>query len=158
MRIIFLDMDGVLCTTRAHYAQGYLNMPNHGFMDALDREGIGMLNKFNAEHPDVIYVLSSTWRKHHTKKEMEEWLKDKYGWNGKFHDDWRTDDGGPIRGNEIQRWLDKHQVDNYLILDDSSDMLPEQQYHFIHTDDYNGISFENYEHMEKVFADGNLAR
>lgn len=160
MKIIFLDMDGVLCTNRAHIAQGLQHMPgHHPFMDALDREGIGMLNRFNEEHPDILYVLSSTWRKTHSKRAMEEWLGDVYEWNGKFHDDWATDEKGPIRGNEIERWLEAHpDTENYIILDDNSDMLDSQKYHFVQTDEYNGITAENYWHMERIFADGNLAR
>lgn len=153
MRVIFLDMDGVLCTERAHIAQGYQNMSNHGgLMDALDREGVGMLNAFHNKYADTVYVLSSTWRRHHTRTEMEEWLQ-RYQWDGKFHDDWHT----PVfynqpRGDEIKDWLIRHpEVTNYIILDDSSDMLEEQKFHFVQTDDYNGIRSENYWHMERIF-------
>lgn len=151
MKIIFLDMDGVICTYRAHIAQGYQNMPNHGFMDALDREGVGMLNAFLDKFPDTKFVLSSTWRKHHTKQEMEDWLR-RYGWKGEFHPDWRTDEDGPIRGWEIERWLGNHKdVTNYIILDDDSDMMEHQKFHFVQTDGYNGITAENYWHMERIF-------
>jgi hypothetical protein len=152
VKIIFLDMDGVLCTNRAHIAQGYPHMPNHHpFMDALDREGVGMLTALERKVGNILYVLSSTWRKQHTKEEMEEYLK-RYNWTGEFHPDWRTDDLGPIRGNEIERWLQAHpDTDNYIILDDSGDMLESQKYHFVQTDEYNGIMAENYWHMERIF-------
>lgn len=154
MKIIFLDMDGVLCTNRAHTAQGLQHMPNHHpFMDALDREAIGMLNALTAQ-VYCKYVLSSTWRKQHSKEEMEEHLR-KYGWKGEFHEDWKTDHIGPIRGNEIQRWIDSHTWDNgnknYIILDDNDDMLGSQKFHFVQTDEYNGLTMENYWHMERIF-------
>jgi len=157
MKIIFLDMDGVLCTMRAHIGQGYQGMPNHGFMDAIDREGVSMLNAFCAKFPDTKYVLSSTWRKHHSKKAMEEWLQI-FDWKGEFHVDWKTDEDGPIRGNEIERWLLAHKdVTNYIILDDSSDMLDSQKFHFVQTDEYNGITAGNFWHMERIFRlDPNL--
>jgi hypothetical protein len=160
MRIIFLDMDGVLCTWRSHTAQGIQGMPNHDpFMDALDREAIGMLNKFNEKHPETYYVLSSTWRKHHTFEEMYVYMNDEYGFNGDWHHDWKTDEDGLIRGDEIDRWLQAHpDTNNYLILDDNSDMLESQKYHFVQTDDYNGLTMRNYWQMERIFAEGNIAR
>jgi hypothetical protein len=152
MKIIFLDMDGVLCTNRAHIAQGGIQgMPNHSFMDALDREGVGMLTAIEKKCGDILYVLSSTWRKRHTKKEMEDWLR-RYGWTGEFHPDWRTGELNGPRGLEIEEWLSRHpDTENYVILDDSGDMLESQKYHFVQTDDYNGIMAENYWHMERIF-------
>jgi hypothetical protein len=151
MKIIFLDMDGVLCTQRAHIAQGLQHMPNHHpFMDALDREAVGMLNAFTAQFYTK-YVLSSTWRKQHTQTEMEQHLR-KYGWKGEFHDDWKTDEDGPVRGWEIERWLGNHRdVTNYIILDDNSDMLDSQKFHFVQTDEWNGLTAQNYWQMEKIF-------
>ena len=157
MKIIFLDMDGVLCTNRAHVAQGLIDPENHGYMDALDREAVGMLNKLQEKHPDILYVLSSTWRKLHPRAWMEQHLR-KYNWKGEFHPDWKTDAEGIVRGEEIQRWLDAHRdVDTYVILDDDSDMLDKQNYHFVKTDSYNGITAENYWHMERIFQNGNMA-
>jgi hypothetical protein len=160
MKIIFLDMDGVLCTQRSHIAQGLQHMPDHHpFMDALDREGIGMLNKFNEKHPDVLYVLSSTWRKHHTLQQMIDYMCGVYGFNGEFHPDWKTVELSGPRGLEIQEWLARHpDTDNYLILDDNDDMLESQKYHFVQTDDFNGITMRNYWRMEQVFAEGNIVR
>lgn len=151
MKIIFLDMDGVLCTNRAHVAQGYQDMPNHGFMDALDREGVGMLNRIHNKYHPVQYVLSSTWRRFHTRTEMIEWLQ-RYGWTGEFHPDWATPYLGTIRGEEVKNWLDRHpEVSNYVILDDNSDMREDQKFHFVQTSDTDGISLRNYVQIEKVF-------
>lgn len=53
-----------------------------------------------------------------------------------------TDSRGSARGNEIQRWLDKHEdeVESYVILDDDNDMLEEQLFNFVQTDCYYGMS------------------
>lgn len=52
-----------------------------------------------------------------------------------------TDSKGSCRGEEIKRWLDEHdEVENYIILDDDSDMLNEQLTHFVQTDTYEGIT------------------
>lgn len=47
------------------------------------------------------------------------------------------------RGNEIQEWIDKHNVDSYVIFDDDNDMLPEQLPHFVQTNSVYGISSDN---------------
>jgi hypothetical protein len=151
MKIIFLDMDGVLCTFKAHLAQG---KPSkfHGFMEALDREAIGLLNYLH-DYPefDTKYVLSSAWRIFHTQEEMESHLKN-YGWTGIFHEDWKTNSFNSIRGEEIQEWLERHpEVDGYVILDDDNDMTEEQiANHFVHTDEYDGISFKQFIQAERI--------
>jgi hypothetical protein len=46
-----------------------------------------------------------------------------------------------LRGQEIQEWLDKHpEVEDYAILDDDSDMLPEQFVRFHHSDPWFGLT------------------
>lgn len=48
------------------------------------------------------------------------------------------------RGVEIKQYLDEHQeIENYVILDDDSDMLLSQKDHFIKTDSESGISEED---------------
>lgn len=51
-----------------------------------------------------------------------------------------TDHMGSARGDEIQRWLDSHEVDSYVIIDDEDDMLEEQLFNFVQTDSYEGIT------------------
>ena len=46
-----------------------------------------------------------------------------------------------LRGTEIQDFLNKYDnIDNYVIIDDDSDMLPEQKEHFFQTDPYVGLT------------------
>lgn len=151
MKIIFLDMDGVLCTLRSHMAQGSIKGIWH--MAALDREAIGLLNRLSMR--DVKWVLSSTWRLHWTKEEMERHLKS-FGWTGTFHEDWRTKQLNGIRGLEIREWLDRHvtEYETYAILDDNSDMLPEQMDAFVQTHVYDGLRWEDYDKLCKVLGEG----
>jgi len=52
-----------------------------------------------------------------------------------------TGDREELRGQEIKDWLDKHPgVTDYAILDDDSDMLPEQFVKFHHCDSWFGLS------------------
>lgn len=47
------------------------------------------------------------------------------------------------RGTEIQMWLDAHpEVDNYVILDDDTDMLDSQYEHFVHINYEEGLNEE----------------
>ena len=47
-----------------------------------------------------------------------------------------------LRGTEIQKWMDMQTepIENYVIIDDDSDMLPEQMGNFFQTDTYCGLT------------------
>jgi len=50
------------------------------------------------------------------------------------------------RGNEIKEWLSLHpEVESYVIFDDDNDMLPEQKDNFIQTDEAYGITLKDAE-------------
>ena len=75
-----------------------------------------------------------------------------------LHDDWRTDWRndyvgsiiiGQRRGVEIFRWLARHPGTAYAIVDDDSDMLPEQMPYFVQTQHDDGIERE---HVERLVA------
>jgi len=137
-------MDGVLCTVRAHLAQKSDAVP----IQALDREGIGLLNLIHEYDPETRYVLSSTWRRHYEKDWMENHLKS-YGWTGQFHDDWRTKPFVKMssqRINEIEDWIERNQQrDRYVILDDiiyGNGFTGHEKVVQTHCDD--GISYQNF--------------
>lgn len=134
--IIFLDVDGVL-NHRSIFKPG--TGP-----DPLCPKAIKRL-KTLADHADASIVLSSTWRlggrnsRHVQKLEAAGVLE-------RLHEDWHTIDlpnefrgnllvvDYPRRGKEIAEWLGRHpEHTNYVILDDDSDMLPEQMPRFVQT-------------------------
>lgn len=146
MKIIFLDIDGVLCTTRAHIAQNRARTEWH--MTALDRESVGLLNDiYNHDRDHTIFVLSSTWRIQYDEEYMTNHLR-KFGWVGKFHDDWRTARIPGPRHGEIVDWLNRNgTADPYVIFDDSLDAGVVGKFrdsNFIQTDPDYGISLTNY--------------
>ena len=51
-----------------------------------------------------------------------------------------TDNGPGERGDQIQRWLDSHDVEKYAIVDDDSDMLDHQLRYFIQTEMMYGLT------------------
>jgi hypothetical protein len=57
-----------------------------------------------------------------------------------------------LRGQEIQEWLDVHSdVEDYAILDDDSDMLPEQFAKFHHSDPWFGLTPNHLYRIERQF-------
>lgn len=131
MKIIFLDVDGVL------------NMHNSGGLYALNRNRLRLLQKLVDETGAKI-VLSSTWRK--DEKGLNK-LRSVLKYRGlAIHDvtlDLAEQPNGEraYRGNEIQEWLDRHpEVVNYVILDDDSDMRDSQLRNFVQTDGMIGLT------------------
>jgi hypothetical protein len=116
------------------------------------------LSEFCNEN-DYKICISSVWRTHF--KPTSDWNKAliKLG----FKEDIFVGITGcleTLRGTEIKEWVDKHDVECYAILDDDSDMLPEQlSTCFFQVDNYYGMTpnhlyridlyFENYKKDEK---------
>jgi hypothetical protein len=60
-----------------------------------------------------------------------------------------------LRGEEIQDWLDAHpEVEDYVILDDDSDMLPEQFAKFHHSDPWFGLTPNHLYRIGRQFEHG----
>lgn len=149
MIVLFLDVDGVL-NNRAAFAAS-----TKGGSKVLDEACIVRLARLVKACESVCktkIVLSSTWRLYgrhvnHLKRQLR-----KHGL--RIHA--MTDSKGPVRGDEIQRWLDANPVDcvthhgerlemittncRFVILDDDSDMLPEQLSFFVQTNMDTGLT------------------
>ena len=113
MKVIFLDIDGVLAI-RSSLRKGCWQ---------LDPGGVGRLNRLVRETQAKI-VVSSTWRIGRTLDQLKEVLAEQgvkiepiIGVTP------RTQMNG-CRGDDIQRWLtDNPGVEVFVILDDDADML-----------------------------------
>lgn len=131
MKIIFLDVDGVL---NMHGSGGYM---------ALNRKRMQLLQEI-IENTGAVIVLSSTWRI--LDRSMKK-LSRNLSYRGlKIYDttpQFGLKDSGEryYRGHEIQYWLDNHpEVTNYVIIDDDSDMLDSQLRNFVQTDGQIGLT------------------
>jgi hydroxymethylpyrimidine pyrophosphatase-like HAD family hydrolase len=127
MKIIFLDIDGVL--------------NNYGTRkdNDIDPKNIEVLNNI-VKNTGAKIVVSSTWRRHHTIESLSKILIEA-GLIGEvisFTPSLRSD--GILRGNEIYEWMNKNEdvigcrrsdFNEYVILDDDSDMLYWQRENFI---------------------------
>lgn len=144
MKIIFLDVDGVLNSMQTCYMYHRLYKGNGlgGFFnddnEAPTRENVlwsqDLVDNLKriVEETGAKIVISSTWRITHRWWNFPRMFA-VYGWLDAPVIG-ATDRGGPIRGFEIQRYLEHSGVTEYVILDDSTDMLDSQKAHFVNTD------------------------
>ena len=163
MKVLFLDIDGVLNSENWFAYRIYCvknNMVNilMNFVDTddrnikhkltmLDDRAIANLNRI-VEETGCKVVLSSSWRSSIESENIftQNLLKLK-GFKYEFYDVtprlWFSD-FSIRRGEEIKFWLDKesekHEIESFAILDDDSDMLPEQMNNFIHVDGQVGLT------------------
>lgn len=144
MKVIFLDIDGVLNSWASCYK--------------ITTEKLQLLNNL-IEQTGAKIVISSSWRI--GSKDVKEFLDKNFSKRTFRLDNFKdatnrecienifyndniiglTDTFGPNRGDEIQRWLDSHgNIETYVILDDDSNMLDSQLENFVQTDTYYGIT------------------
>lgn len=134
--IIFLDIDGVL-NSKIYYET--LNKERTTRHDDICPERLKWLNKLCLE-TDSLVVITSTWR---IGKSIEELRKIFFDCGSTFYILDKTKVTGYERGTEISLWLEENRhikFKNYVIIDDDSDMLLEQQQHFFQTDNYVGLT------------------
>ena len=152
MGIIFLDIDGVL-NSRLYYESPRYDY-NKDSVDPLERKlsdidpkSIEFLNDL-IEKTGAKVVITSTWRRYYTIVELSELFK-KRGFVGEILDKTPTCGSDCLRGNEILRWVKEnetligrhyHEFNDYVILDDDSDMLYWQRNNFIVVDGYVGLT------------------
>lgn len=138
-QFIFLDIDGVL---NAADVDGEIWYKDYGF---IHKELVDKLDSF-CERTGAFIVCTSVWRKTFSPDEIQEMLE----YFGAKH--CKVVSNTPIindpyflRGNEIRMWIketgyiNEHSND-YIILDDESDMLIWQQDNFFRVDGRYGLS------------------
>jgi hypothetical protein len=139
MKIIFLDFDGVITTLKTRWK--------------IDMDKIKIINDI-CDKTDAKIVVSSSWRigyrgvvsvfrlslkNYFTKNQYLDHFKNTFD---KFIDNIvGMTDSGSCRGNEIKFYMNEHpEVENYVIVDDDSDMCDYQLFNFVQTDTYEGIT------------------
>ena len=138
-KIIFLDFDGVITTYFSDWE--------------IDNDKCLLVKKICDETGAKI-VISSSWRYSTVEKtidvyKLQDWVLTPYvvGVTPLLSlslDCVKTSDF-PQRGLEIAEYIQTSDdlIKNYVILDDSTDLLYIQKDHFVKTDTYKGISEEN---------------
>lgn len=143
MKVLFLDIDGVLNSARTALAFGGYPMELE-HLPAFDQAALGLIRRL-CDAADVQIVLSSAWRLHYPHKHVGKAL-------GLPIID-RTPSLSGVRGLEIQRWLADHpEVEEYAIVDDNSDMLPDQERFFVQTDGLEGLTYRDYQKLCHLYG------
>lgn len=139
LKILFLDIDGVLNSVRSAIAlNGY--PCRERCHEKFDKVALALIRQA-CKKTGAKICLSSTWRigiKNILKfgKELDLPIIAK---TPQLFMSRR-------RGREIQEWLEDNQkvVCKYAIVDDDSDMLKEQLPFFVQTDNYEGLLYRDY--------------
>lgn len=153
-RVLFLDMDGVLQSRRSIVA--YRRGANPLRPYPLDEVAVKLMQR-TIEETGAYVVISSHWRGFGTARAAA-WFAN-YGWyDAPILDETptRTDYREACRGDVIQQWVDEHEPSRYVIVDDSSDMLPHQP--LVHVDGEEGYQWKDHERAVSLLTCGHPYR
>lgn len=131
MKVIFLDVDGVLNHVEWFQEEERLNRTKSFkeggdnlwiWINMVDPSRIKLLDQL-VEKTDAKIVMSSTWRLSRTLKEIKDLFNNRLNLKAEIID--KTPHYGCERGHEIGAWLvnSKDKIESFVILDDDSDMV-----------------------------------
>ena len=151
MKVLFLDIDGVLNSRRTALAlRGFPN--NFKQIDQFDHVAIGLIRRLCNETGTKI-VLSSYWRFQNSAKDATRALNLPII-SATPMQCVELDNPHHLRGMEIKEWLFHHpEVTKYAIVDDDRDMLEEQMDFFVKTTTEDGLLFTHYLQLESILKD-----
>lgn len=144
-KVLFLDIDGVLNSHRSCFAfGGFPHCFNETHMARFDHVAVGLVRRL-CEETGASIVLSSTWRLMHSVHEVANGLNlPVFAATPELN--------GP-RGKEIAAFLAEHpHITRYAIVDDDSDMLPEQMPFFVKTPHSDGLTFGAYKRLVELLT------
>jgi hypothetical protein len=165
MKIIFLDIDGVL-NHEVFYIERFEKCYDAGEIaypySEIDPKSVNNLNQLIKETGAEV-VISSTWR--HSGINYCKDALEFHGFIGKIIDktpDLRSDDC--LRGNEILKWIKDNEplvgpyynFTEYVILDDDSDMLYWQRNNFLLIDRFVGLTMGDVFRAKKILNGGKI--
>ena len=148
MKVIFLDIHGVLCSMRSAAAYGgYPAAGNPASWDRFDDTAIALLRAAIA-HTGARVVLSSTWRDEANLAALE------YRFGVKIYDVTRASTGDTdTRGARVLDWLAAHpDADRYAILDDDDDFYQNQMDKLCLTSKRNGFLLGHFDEMIELLG------
>ncbi len=151
MKIIFLDIDGVLCLERSHLA--FAKDPQSLCLEWCPTAST--LIRLLCQKTGAKIVISSTWRFHreHLFPALDKHGLSKHLFGDREDDstDWKTPAiWNKSRGTEIAWWVGKHKPENYLIIDDVLDF--EKNQNFLTTDSKHGFGADEYKEALEHFG------
>ena len=158
-RYIFLDIDGVLNTSRSYKKRVAAGEPwRDDYGPFFDYESVGNLRHIiDATHADVI--ITSTWKYKGLDAMHTLWtLREMPGILLGITPEVSTSDFY-VRSMEIMKWLAQNAPENpseyrYVIIDDSPIFLPEQLPYLVDTSSDTGITCEDAEKAIEILMGG----
>lgn len=152
MKVIFLDIDGVLNSIEDWIEQSRFGHPHNSGSNVISRTKLGLLALL-LRSTDAKIVISSTWRIHYTPAQMREFFLDRVGEKGEefFEKDvfvgrtgHRFSSGYMDRWMEVREYLEGHpEITEFVILDDVNagfSDTEELKDHFVKTNPDTGIT------------------
>lgn len=148
-KYLFLDIDGVMNSFDDYNMTGkeFLKKLND-ISFILNKKQINILNQIIEEYNPII-ILSSYWRTRYSTKEINKIFKQN-DFIGEIQD--KTDEKGEEhkeRWAQIKRYIDKHNVKNFIILDD--DRLGNEANNHIKTNPYIGLTNKHIKEIKKIW-------
>lgn len=136
LKVLFLDIDGVLNSRRSQMAFGaYPHDFSAKGMACFDMVAVALVRRI-CRVSGCSIVLSSDWRYTTTAHAAANALDLPIMGS--------TPQLAGSRGLEINAWLNEHpEVTHYAIVDDIAAMLPSQQANFVQTDDAYGLTLRD---------------
>lgn len=159
MKVIFLDIDGVLNSDRSVIALPMQTIFENDYrfnylVSKVDPVAIALLNKITKETGAVL-VGSTSNRIHLGFDGLDHALKE-MGVESILYD--ITPSLSTNRGGEIQEWLNNHNtlaegesiIESFIIIDDSDDMLSSQQENFVRVNPAVGLAVNDMRKAIKI--------
>ena len=153
-KLIFLDIDGVLNHQSMTRDQWRVDNGDGYLTDGLCPRSVSNLNELT-DNTNADIVISSTWRVGRTVDELRDVLGFA-GVTGNIIDKTpEFNQRSVFRGNEIYDWMkenieESHNFQEYVILDDDSDMLYWQKDNFVIVDSFIGLTPRNIYKAERI--------
>lgn len=151
-KVLFLDIDGVLNSTRSMVAYSLLFKKHAEVKYEFDPVSVLLLKRVVQETGCSI-VISSAWRITYSLEDLRIIFRDHCDWEdiGEIIIGMTGTSANAHRGGEIQEWIDDNTVGvtnfKYAIVDDNSDMLNHQFKRFVKTDCNVGLDVKSYEKL-----------
>lgn len=145
MKVLFLDIDGVINSERTAYAFGAYPHEVSGTHRAMFDEVAIALIRGIVEAAGASIVLSSSWRMTHSAHVVANAF------------DLPVMDITPVglrgRGDEIADWLAEHpEVESYAIVDDVDEFSAEQKPFFVQTSHFDGLRWADAEKLATLLG------
>lgn len=165
-RIIFQDFDGVFNSVRSAVATQKVGRVSQVVKDQLlgnqiesgfDAIAVALVRRL-AELSGAKIVISSAWRFNMNLLAIRGMFASEFGWPSGSEQliigtTPRTTDAK--RGEEIEQWIEENTVGvqnfEYVIIDDSSDLLDHQFKRFVQVDPYEGFLLKDYKKALALF-------